>query len=438
MENYVSVQVGCLRFLDSNRFLSSSLQKLIASLDTLKYMNSEGLIDDLFRKKLAYPYEKFSPNNFQEHLNLTKEDYWSTLTQSYPYDDDIKRTQQIIDKYNITTPQQLTMLYLKMDVLQLTDIFENFVQTSTEEYGINPLYSFSAPGYTWKAGLKLTSIKLDFIKDKHLLLLLENSIRGGISSVMGDRFVESNENKQILYIDANNLYGWAMSQHLPTGTFEKLYFPEEYELEQLVEDFRFIPDNNPYGFFIECDLEFLSEIKEKTENFPLCPHQTKADPECFSDYMNSVKQHNYKPTQKLVCGLTNKQKYMIHYRMFKFYTKMGMKVTHIYTIYRFKQSPWLAKYTDHNTQKRTKAKTNIEKDLYKLWNNAFFGKTMENVRDRVNLEFIDHSQIQQIIKRQSKLGFKGIVDWYSVFSVYKFDREKTVFDKPIYLGFTVL
>ena len=215
MENYVSVQVGGLRFLESYRFLSSSLKKLIASLDTHKYMNSEGLIDGLFEKKLAFPYEKFNLNKFQEPISLTKEDLWSTLTQSYPCDDDIKRTQHLIDKYNITTSQQLTMLYLKLNVLQLTDIFENFVQTSTEEYGINPLYSFSAPGYSWKAGLKLTNIKLDFIKGKHLLLLLENYIRGGLPSVMGDRFVESNENKQILYIDANNLYGWAMSQYLP-------------------------------------------------------------------------------------------------------------------------------------------------------------------------------------------------------------------------------
>ena len=128
----------------------------------------------------------------------------------------------------------------------------------------------------------------------------------------------------------------------------------------------------------------------------------------------------------------------MHYRKFKFYTKIGMKVAHIHIIYRFRQSPWLAKYIDHNTQKRTKAKTNFEKDLYNLMNNAFFGKTMENVTECVNLKFIDHSQIQQIIKRKSKLSFKGIVDCYSVFSVYKFDKEKTVFDKPIYLGFTVL
>ena len=95
-----------------------------------------------------------------------------------------------------------------MDVLQLADLFENFVEKSTLMFGINPLYSYSAPGYTWKAGLKLIYIKLDFIHSKELLLLLENNIRGGILSVMGDRHVQSDESKQILYIDANNLYGW--------------------------------------------------------------------------------------------------------------------------------------------------------------------------------------------------------------------------------------
>ena len=409
-------------------------------------MQNEGLTDNLFKKKLAYPYEKFNLNNFreatQEPLNLTKEDFWSTLTQSYPCEDDIKRTQQLIDTYNITTAQELTMLYLKMDVLQLTDEFENFVETSTLMYGINPLYSYSLPGYTWKAGLKLTNIKLDFIKDKQLLLLLENNIRGGISSVMGPRYIESDTNTKLLYIDANNLYGWAMSQYLPTGHFKKMQSfkcdVDELLIEEIKEDILNTPDDNEFGYFIECDLEYPAEIKEKTENFPLCPYQTKADPELFTTYMNSVKQPNYKPTEKLMCDLTNKYIYMMHYRMFKFYMTLGMKVTKIHTIYRFKQSLWLAKYIDHNTQKRTKAKTNFEKDLYKLMNNAFFGKTMENVRDRTNLEFIPHTNIIQIIKRQSKLSFKGIVNHYSEFSVYKFDKEKTVFDKPIYLGFSVL
>ena len=450
MENYVSIQVGCLRFLDSYRFLSSSLDKLVKSLDSFPIMDENGFKDNFFKKKLAYPYEYLNLDNFQEPLNVTKEDYLSTLTQSYPSDDDIKRTQELFDKNKIKNGRELTMLYLKMDVLQLTDVFENFVKSSTREYKINPLYSYSLPGYTWKAGLKLTNIKLDFIKDtaklpsgKELLLLLEKNIRGGISSVMGDRHVQSDENKQILYIDANNLYGWAMSQYLPTGEFEILplnpcNYTDNYNLEQLVEDLLQIPDDNEFGYFIECDLEYPVEIKEKTKNFPFCPYQTKADPNLFSGYMNNINQPNYKPTSKLMCDVTNKSKCMIHYWMFKFYLNQGMKVTKIQTIYMFTQSPWLGKYIDHYTQKRTVAKTNFEKDLYKLMNNAFFGKTMENVRDRTNLEFIDHSQIDQIIKRQSKLSFKGIVDHYSKFSVYKFEKEKTVFDKPIYLGFTVL
>ena len=84
MENFVSVQIGCLRFLDSYRFLSSSLDKFVKSLDSLPIMDENGFMDKKFKNKLAYPFEYFNLNNFDEPLNLTKEDYWSTLTQSYP------------------------------------------------------------------------------------------------------------------------------------------------------------------------------------------------------------------------------------------------------------------------------------------------------------------------------------------------------------------
>ena len=133
MENYVSIQVGCLRFLDSYRFLSSSLDKLVKSLDSFPILDENGFKDKLFKKKLAYPYEYLNLDNFREPLNLTKEDYWSTLTQCYPSDDDIKRTQELFDKNKIKNGRELTMLYLKMDVLQLTDVFENFVESSTRE-----------------------------------------------------------------------------------------------------------------------------------------------------------------------------------------------------------------------------------------------------------------------------------------------------------------
>ena len=180
---------------------------------------------------------------------------------------------------------------------------------------------------SWFENRKITKIKLGFIKDNELLLLLEKSIHGRISSVLGPRYFETDENTKLLYIDANNPYGWAMSQYLPTGNFEKIYFPDNYSQEQVVEDLLQIPDNNTCGYFIEGWYALSSWHQRKTESFPLCPYQTKADPNLFSDYMNSVKQPYYKPTSKLMCDVTNKNNYMMHYRVFKFYTEMGMKVS---------------------------------------------------------------------------------------------------------------
>ena len=98
------------------------------------------------------------------------------------------------------------------------------------------------PGYTWECGLKYTDIKLQTLQDKDMILLLENNIRGGISSVMGDRYVKSNENKKILYIDANNLYGWAMSQYLP---YDDIKFDNNIKLEDILNT----PDDSQYWLF---------------------------------------------------------------------------------------------------------------------------------------------------------------------------------------------
>ena len=142
MENYVSVEVGCLKFLDSYRFLSANLDNI----NSFPIMDENGFTDELFKKKFAYPYKYPNLSNTQEPLNLTKEDFWSTLKQKTPPDEESNRTQEI--KKNVKNGQELTMIYLKMDVLQLADVFENLVEKATLEYGINPLYSYSLPGYT--------------------------------------------------------------------------------------------------------------------------------------------------------------------------------------------------------------------------------------------------------------------------------------------------
>ena len=436
VENFISLQIGCLRFLDSYRFLGSSLDSLAKSLNDFPIMRQQQFDDPLLINKLAYPYEYFNPTNFDSKLHLKRKDFWSTLKQNYPKQNEIDRTFEIIKKYNLKSGRELTLMYNLLDVLLLADIFENFIKKCLEYYKINPLYSYSAPGFTWKAFFKFSNTRIDYIKDHKLLLVLENNIRGGISGVMGDRYVKSDDSTKILYIDANNLYGWAMSQFLPIGNFQEIEIKDNQI--NLLNCIINTPDNSDVGYFLLLDLEYPAEIKLQTENFPLCPYKTKADPDHFSDYMNSNKQSDYRPVEKLVCDQTNKYNYFVHYRLLKFYIGQGMKVIKVHSVWKFNQAPIIRQYIEFNTNQRKIAKTEFEKNLFKLLNNSLYGKFIENVRNHVNVDPIAKSDYESIIKRQSKLSFDGLLQSYNTFNVYKFKKSKITFKKPIYLGFSIL
>ena len=119
-------------------------------------------------KKLAYPYEFFnSIDDYQKPVdNLKKEDFFSKLKNDYPDDEEIKKTKAIIERFNIKNGEELTQMYLKSDVLLLTCAFEKGIKVSVQEFGINPLYCVSLPGYTWQCGLKYTGINLQTLHDK--------------------------------------------------------------------------------------------------------------------------------------------------------------------------------------------------------------------------------------------------------------------------------
>ena len=322
-------------------------------------------------------------------------------------------------------------MYCKSDVILLADVFEKFVKVSTEEYKINPLYCVSLPGYTYQCALKYTDIKLQTLQDKDLNLLIENNIRGGISSVMGDRYLNSDENKKILYIDATNLYGHSMSQMLP---FDEIKFEKDICLEEILNT----PDDSDIGYFLEVDLKYPDNIKEKTKHFPFCPENKKIDPDKYNDYMRKIKPKNYTKSKKLICDWTDKKKYLIHYRMLKFYVRHGMIVVKIHEIISFKQSKWLERYISFTTQKGNKAKNDFEKDFFKLLVNAAFGKVLENVRNRLELELIKKDKIKKIIDQQSKLTFNGIQKSYENYDSYTFKQNQVVMDKAIYVGFSIL
>ena len=252
------------------------------------------------------------------------------------------------------------------------------------------------PGYTWQCGLKYTGINLQTLQDKDMILLLENNIRGGISSIMGDRYVKSNENEKIWYVDANNLYGWALSEYLP---YDEIKFDEQVKLEDILKT----PDKSDIGYFVEVDLKYPDIIKEKTKNIPFAPENKIIDKEKYNDYMKQNTTQELDKSNKLICDWTDKKNYLVHYRMLKFYLRHGMEVVKVQTVISFKQSKWLENYISFNTQKRNKAKNNFENDFYRLLNNAFYGKTTEIVRNRIKVEVIRKDDTDKIIKQQSKL-----------------------------------
>ena len=503
-EEYISVTYGCIRFIDSYRFQSSSLDSLVKALvdnsnKRLKDFKDEIFDDDeildivskigknyteeipnleeddrtiknlkkyypeeiknleeallnymgendlallktgfpdkwkYLTKKLAYPYEYFnSIDDYQKPVNnLKKEHFFSKLKNKCPHDEEIERTMDIIERFNIKNGEELTEIYLKSDVLLLACVFEKFIKISVNQYDINPLYCVSLPGYTWQCGLKYTGIKLQTLQDQDLILLLENNIRGGISSVMGDRYIKSDENGKVLYFDANNLYGHSMSESLP---YDEIKFDNDVKLDDILST----PDDSDIGYLIEVDLKYPNNIKEKTKNFPFCPEDKKISPDKFSDYMKEVRPDAYVQSSKLICDQSDKKNYLVHYRMLKFYLRHGMIVDKVHSIISFKQSRWLEKYISFNTQKRNKAKNDFEKDFYKLLNNAFYGKTMENVRNRLKIKFIKKDDHREIIKQQSKLTFNGVHKSYKNCDSYTFKQNEVLMDKPIYLGFSVL
>ena len=436
------VKYGCIRFIDGYRFLSESLDKLVKKLDEDDFKILKEDFPDKWQylnKKLAYPYQYFnSIDDYQKPVdNLKKEDFFSKLKNDYPDDDEIERTKDIIKLFDIKNGAELTKLYCKSDVILLTDVIEKFVKVSFEEYGINPLYCVSLPGYTYQCALKYTDIKLQTLQDKDLILLIENNIRGGISSVMGDRYVKSDENKKILYIDATNLYGHSMSQMLPSDEIEMWHGHPDLYMNWL-EEILNTPDDADIGYFLEVNLKYPDDMKQKTKYIPFCPENKKINPNKYNEYMKSIKPENYTKSKKLICDWTDKKKYLIHYRMLKFYVRHGMIVEKIHEIISFKQSKWLEGYISFNIQKRNKAKNEFEKDFFKLLVNAAFGKFLENVRNRLGLELIKKDDIKKIIKQQSKLTINGIQKSYENYDSYPFNKNKVVTDKAIYVGFAML
>lgn len=429
-----------LRFLDSFRFMSCSLAQLAETLTPdqcveIKTKFGNGVQFDLMRQKGVFPYSYIdSFSKLDQNTLPTVEQFYDPLNELSVSDEDYKRATDVWETFGCKTLGDYSDIYLQSDVLILSDVFENFRALCIQHYKLDPAHYYTAPGLSWDAMLRYTSVELELLTDLDMLHFFRKGIRGGVSTCVGRKAVANNEfldnfdplkpTSFIAYLDATNLYGYAMRQYLPQRDFIWL---NDGEIENF--DVSNVSDESDTGYVLEVDLEYPENLHDHHNDFPFCPEAIVPPNGKFKN-------------AKLIPNLFSKSKYIIHYRNLKQCLESGLILRKIYRILKFTQSPWLRSYIDLNTKFRNLSKTEFDKDFFKGGNNTVFGKTMENVDKRVNVKLMSHWEkighqngAETLIAKPS---FKDLTVFSENLIAVEMNRTSVYYNKPSYVGFSIL
>ncbi|XP_065654646.1 uncharacterized protein LOC136081272 [Hydra vulgaris] len=362
------------------------------------------------------------PNNEEKYISFSREikvdEYIKEGKQLdlllkkgvYPYD--------WVDSVNKFNENQLSpkILFSKLNDEDISDTHMHKIDVFMNCYKLNPAWYYTSPGLAWDAALKKTKIKLELLSNYDMILMIKKGIRGRISMIsnrlgtsnnkyMGDEYDKSKESTFIQYLEANNLYGWAMSKPLTTHGFKWM---DENE----IENWKSVP------CILEVDLDYPEHLHDEHNDYPLAPERLNID-----------------KVEKLVPNLNNKKKYIVHYENLKLYERLGLKITKMYRGIKFERA-WLNEYIELNTNLRMKATNDFEKEFFKLMNNSVFGKTMENIENRVNVRLITNRD--EAVKLASRPNYESRTIFDENLIAIHMKRIKLMYKKPIYLGMCIL
>ena len=304
---------------------------------------------------------------------------------------DYEHAQRVWKEFRISNLGDYPDLYLHTNVILLPNVFEAFRDTCLEHYSLDPAHFYTSPGLAWKACLRKTRVRLELPTNPDMLLMFEHGIRGRITQAvhryatannkyMGDKFNPREESSYLQYLDANNLYSWAMSQLLPTGGFRWVSIKPN-EIGELAA-------RTNKGYLLEVDVSYSKDLHDSHNDLPFMCERMK---------INGV--------EKLVPNLHNKKNYVIHIRALDQALAHGLILECIHRAIEFDQSARMKPYIDFNTQLRTKSRNDFEKDFFRLMNNVVFGKTMENIRKHRNIKLITSREtyLRTVMKPNFKL-----------------------------------
>ena len=259
-------------------------------------------------------------------MSDSQDKFYSGLSNEGITDDNYQHAQKVWDTFNCATLGDYHDLYLKTDVLLLADVFENFRKAAMVTYGLDPAHYYTFPGYSWDCLLKLTNVSLELLSDPDMYLFIEKGLRGGNSmvshrhAIANNRYMQNFDPSQpdsyLMYLDSNNLYGWAMSQPMPTGDFHWVEFTEK-----LLET----PADATNGYILEVDLDYSTSLHRQHNDYPLAPAKLTITKDQMSPYQQKLIDELGVSIscEKLVPNLMNKSRYVLHYRNLQLYLSLG-------------------------------------------------------------------------------------------------------------------
>ncbi|CAH0382338.1 unnamed protein product [Bemisia tabaci] len=420
------------RFIDTYRFMQSSLKNLIdiQTEDTFQHTKKHfpSNLLSLLRRKCVYPYDYMKSWETYEETTLPKiEDFYNHLNKEELTEEDYQHAQAVWRESKVKNLGEYTDLYVKADCLFLADIFEKFRSTFEREYHLDPAWSLTLPSFGLQAFLSTSKVKIELLTDLNQIFMFHKGVRGGFACVthrysealnkyLGHTLTEGDCSKQIILLDACNLYGYAMSQYLPMHSFTWMTKAELNTFDVVKTN-----NNDPWGFLLEVDLHYPKTLHDLHADLPFCP-EVKTPPRSSQT--------------KLLATLWDKKNYVIHSRALKQAVQHGLIITKIHRGIKFRQLPFVRGFVEKTTKLRQQSKNAFEKDLFKLLVNSQFGKFLESVQKRMDVEVVTNSQRFRKIVRDN--FFKKASIFNRDLAAAHRSRKYVKYDKPIFIAQAIL
>ena len=438
-------------FLDSCQFLTASLENLAENLRRKGSQHFKRLQKEfpdkytLLMEKAVYPYQYCSSYDvFRETEFPQQSDFYNKLKGEELSAKDHARGKELYLEFGCKSLLDYMLLYVKVDTLLLCDIFEDFRNLCMENYKLDPCHYFSLPGFGFDAMLRMTNVELELMTDIDMYTFIEKNLRGGITTINHRHFKANNEylkdhdstqpSSFIHYTDSNNLYGIGLSSKMPIKDFRWLS-------EEEVKDFEVTKTNadGDYCYILEVDLEYPAHLHGQHNDYPLAVEKKMIEESELSPFNKEfLKLHKekFKPTQKLCPDLKSKSKYVCCLKNLQFYLKHGLQLTKIHRVMSAYQSAFMKNFIDFNSGKRAEATSKNDQDRFKLMNNSNYGKLIEDLRKRSNVDVVkDARRARKLTSRPQYKGFQTLDEEVTLVQSMK---GKLTLNKPIACGFIVL